>query len=99
LTHSNYQNYKVLFSLLWLIVPTDRTKAKPSCSQHDNGFVSLKLRDTALGAMMTAKRPAALSQRLQKQLYQLQASGAVVWRDVRRSNRAYYAHVAMLAFL
>ena len=49
LAHSNYQIYKVLFSLLWLIVPTHIIKAKPSCSQHDNDLQSLKLRDSALG--------------------------------------------------
>ena len=47
---------------------------------------------------MTAKRPTAIAQRLHKQLYQLQTSGAVVWRDVRRSNRAFYAHVAEVYF-
>ena len=47
---------------------------------------------------MTAKRQEALAQRLSKDLYQLQASGAVVWRDFRRSNRAFYAHVAEVYF-
>ncbi len=47
---------------------------------------------------MAAKRPATLAKNLHKQLYQLQTSGAVVWRDVRRSNRAFYAHVAAVYY-
>lgn len=55
LTRSIYQTCKVLFSLLWLIVPTHITKAKPSCSQHDNDLLSLKFRDTALGSNNDSK--------------------------------------------
>jgi len=38
------------------------------------------------------------AQQLHKSLYQLQASGSAVWRDMRRSNRAFYAHVAEVYF-
>lgn len=37
-------------------------------------------------------------QQLHKSLYQLQASGSAVWRDMRRTNRAFYAHVAAVYF-
>jgi hypothetical protein len=38
------------------------------------------------------------AQQLHKALYPLQASGSAVWRDMRRSNRAFYAHVANVYF-
>jgi hypothetical protein len=38
------------------------------------------------------------TQQLHKSLYLLQASGAVVWRDMRRTNSAFYAHVAEVYF-
>jgi len=62
-------------------------------------YYLLKLEIAHWGSIMASKRLASLAQHLHKQLYQLQASGAVVWRDVRRSNRAFYAHVDMVAFL
>jgi hypothetical protein len=40
----------------------------------------------------------ARTQQLHKSLYLLQASGTAVWRDMRRSNRAFYAHVADVYF-
>ena len=38
------------------------------------------------------------AQQLHKSLYQLQATGSAVWRDMRRTNRAFYAHVAAVYF-
>jgi hypothetical protein len=38
------------------------------------------------------------AQQLNKSLYQLQATGSAVWRDMRRTNRAFYAHVAAVYF-
>ena len=40
----------------------------------------------------------AKTQQLHKSLYLLQASGSAVWRDMRRTNRAFYAHVAAVYF-
>jgi hypothetical protein len=40
----------------------------------------------------------ARTQQLHKSLYQLQATGSAVWRDMRRTNRAFYAHVAEVYF-
>jgi hypothetical protein len=38
------------------------------------------------------------AQQQHKSLYQLQATGSAVWRDMRRTNRAIYAHVAAVYF-
>jgi hypothetical protein len=38
------------------------------------------------------------AQQLHKSLYLLQADGAVVWRDMCRTNRAFYAYIAKLYF-
>ena len=43
---------------------------------------------------MAKQAAPARTQQLHKTLYLLQASGTAVWRDMRRSNRAFYAHVA-----
>ncbi len=43
-------------------------------------------------------RATVRTQQLHKSLYLLQASGTAVWRDMRRSNRAFYAHVADVYF-
>jgi hypothetical protein len=40
----------------------------------------------------------ARAQQLHRTLYLLQAKGSAVWRDMRRTNRAFYAHVAIVYF-
>ena len=45
-----------------------------------------------------ATRASARTQQLHRTLYLLQATGSAVWRDMRRTNRAFYAHVADVYF-
>ncbi len=40
----------------------------------------------------------ARAQQLHESLYQLQAIVSAVWRDMGRTNRAFYAHVAAVYF-
>ena len=47
---------------------------------------------------MAPKQLSAKTRRTHKQLHLLQASGSAIWRDMRRSNRAFYAHVAEVYF-
>jgi hypothetical protein len=47
---------------------------------------------------MAKQASPARTKPLHKTLYQLQATGSAVWRDMRRSNRAFYAHVAEVYF-
>ena len=48
---------------------------------------------------MAPKQLSAKTRRRHKQLHLLQASGSAIWRDMRRTNRAFYSHVDMVAFL
>ena len=43
---------------------------------------------------MATKQPSAKARQLHKQLHLLQANGSAVWRDMRQSNQAFYAHIA-----
>ncbi len=46
-----------------------------------------------------AKRSASRkTQKLHKELYQLQASGTVVWANFRKSNKDFYLHIAEIYF-
>jgi hypothetical protein len=47
---------------------------------------------------MAPKQLSAKTRRTHKQLHLLQASGSAIGRDMRRSNRAFYAHVAAVYF-
>lgn len=43
---------------------------------------------------MAAKKTKSKEQRLKKELYELQTNGVVVWGDLKRSNKAFYEHIA-----
>jgi hypothetical protein len=47
---------------------------------------------------MAPKQLSAKTRRTHKHLHLLQASGSAIWRDMRRTNRAFYAHVAEVYF-
>ncbi len=47
---------------------------------------------------MATRSASRKTQKLQKELYQLQTNGTVVWANFRKSNKAFYRHLAEIYF-